>query len=102
MARAGPAILLAAALSGCGQTQFYDGVPLSDRQVAFVEAERFFAAEAEFTIDGVAAGSLAQYALPPGKPGSWQPETPVSSASSSPRPRVSMPLTSKKHRKSLP
>lgn len=67
------AIALCAVLSGCAKKHLYPGDRRSDDQVAYVEAERFLLAGVEFSIDGVAVGSLAQYYLPPGLPGEWLP-----------------------------
>lgn len=67
------AIALCAILSGCAKKHLYPGDRRPDDQVAYIEAERFLLAGLEFSIDGVAVGSLAQYYFPPGLPGEWLP-----------------------------
>lgn len=75
------AIALCAILSGCAKKHVYPGDRRSDDQVAYIEAERFLLAGVEFSIDGVAVGSLAQYYFPPGLPDEWLPGRPTKGAS---------------------
>ena len=81
MSRALCAIALCAILSGCAKKHLYPGDRRSDDQVAYIEAERFLLAGVEFSIDGVAVGSLAQYYFPPGLPDEWLPGRPTKGAS---------------------
>lgn len=75
------ALALCAILSGCAKKHLYPGERRTDDQVAYVEAERFLLAGVEFSIDGIAVGSLAQYYLPPGRSDDWLPGRPTKGAS---------------------
>ncbi len=75
------AIAVCAVISGCAKKHLYPGDRRPDDQVAYVEAERFLLANIDFSIDGVAVGSLAQYYFPPGLPHEWLPGRPTKGAS---------------------
>lgn len=68
-------------LAGCAKKHLYPGDRRSDDQVAYIEAERFLLAGVEFSINGKAVGSLAQYYFPPGLPEEWLPGRPTKGAS---------------------
>jgi len=81
MTRAVFLLLLAAALAGCADRHLYPGAPLPDDRIAFIEAARSLRAGVDFTVDGIAVGSLAQYYLPPSTGGAWLPGKPALGAS---------------------
>jgi hypothetical protein len=72
---------LAASLSSCAKKHLYPGDRRPDDQVSHIEAERFLLAGMEFTIDGTAVGSLAQYFVPPGVGDTWKLGKPTVGAS---------------------